>query len=100
MKVKFVSIYESTMYINDDEFKIDYYRDNHNQYSNLNYEELIKVVNEFKFSDEEIEEIDELKKSYYQSDFWVDTEYFMDNISGITWNFYYDITNKEIIINK
>jgi len=100
-EITFTDIYNSKLYREDKDFLIDFLRDE----KCYSYDEVIEIIKDEDrvnrlLTSEELEKIEENKDTYYQWDFWDNTEYLQDNRSMIRWNFYWDKENNEIIINS
>lgn len=89
--------YESTMFSKDEDFKVEFIRDEYH----VNFVEAENIIKENKhdFTEEDLWQIEEDKNSYYESNFWSDTEWLLDNTRSLRWNFYYDKENNEIIFH-
>jgi len=91
------NIYDAKIFINDNDFIINFLSEKYNK----NYSEALEIFENKKYNLTEQEKniIQEQKENYYTWDFWNDTEYLLDNRNNLKWNFYWDKQNNEIIFN-
>jgi len=96
--IKIVSIFDSSIFNDDNEFEIEYIQNR----DKITYKEAEILIKEKKVNITEIdrEKIQDEKLNYYQWDFWNIPSYLKDNITNIVWNIYVDYNNAEIIIDN